>query len=83
VLGRLIEVVSGLPLDRFIAERITGPLAMVDTSVWLPPEKAHRLANVYGIEGGRLVLKERAASSDFVHGPRQLLSGGAGEIGSE
>lgn len=78
VLGRLIEVVSGQALDRFIAERITGPLAMVDTSFWLPPEKAHRLANVYGIEGGRLVLKESAANSDFVHGPRQLLSGGAG-----
>src|SRR5919202_3956075 len=31
VLGRLIEVVSGLELDRFVAERITGPLGLRDT----------------------------------------------------
>jgi CubicO group peptidase (beta-lactamase class C family) len=31
VLGRVIEVVSGLDLDRFVAERITGPLGLRDT----------------------------------------------------
>ena len=31
VLGRLVEVVSGMPLDRFIEQRITGPLRMRDT----------------------------------------------------
>lgn len=44
VLGRLVEVVSGQPLDVFIAERITGPLGMVDTGFWVPDEKKHRLA---------------------------------------
>lgn len=78
VLGRLVEVVSGMPLDQFIAKRITGPLAMVDTGFFLPPEKASRLANVYGYENGALQLKETAASSDFVNGPRQCFSGGAG-----
>lgn len=79
VLGRLVEVVSGMSLDRFIAERITGPLGMKDTSFFLPPEKAHRLANVYGLQGGKLTLQETAASSDFVSsGPRKLFSGGAG-----
>lgn len=80
VLGRVIEVISGMPLDRFIAERITGPLKMPDTSFFLPPEKTARLANVYGMEGGRLVLKETAAKSDFVNGPKRLLSGGAGML---
>ncbi|MFT7723221.1 MAG: serine hydrolase domain-containing protein [Roseateles sp.] len=78
VLGRLVEVVSGQPLDRFIQQRITGPLRMVDTSFHLPPEKAGRLANVYGLEGGRLTLMETAARSDFIDGPRKLISGGAG-----
>ena len=32
VLGRLVEVVSGQPLDEFFAERIFGPLGMADTS---------------------------------------------------
>ena len=78
VLGHLIEVVSGMPLDRFIAERITGPLKMTDTCFYLPPEKAGRLANVYGIEDGRLVLKESAENSAYLHGPRKCFSGGAG-----
>lgn len=80
VLGRLVEVVSGQPLDRFIKERITDPLRMPDTSFFLPPEKIARLANVYGLEGGQLKLMETAARSDFVNGPRKLLSGGAGML---
>jgi CubicO group peptidase (beta-lactamase class C family) len=80
VLGRLVEVVSGQPLDKFVAERITKPLAMVDTHFFLPPEKASRLANVYGLEEGLLVLKETAAKSDFIHGPRKCFSGGAGLV---
>ena len=44
VLGRLVEVVSGQPLDAFIAARITGPLAMNDTGFQIPASEAHRLA---------------------------------------
>jgi len=44
VLGRVVEVVSGLDLDRFIAERITGPLAMHDTAFRLPDADVARLA---------------------------------------
>ena len=40
VLGRVVEVVSGMPLDRFFAEHITGPLGMVDTAFTVPAEKA-------------------------------------------
>lgn len=80
VLGRLVEVVSGQPLDRFIQQRITGPLRMPDTAFSVPPEKAARLANVYGLEGGRIKLMETAAKSDFVNGPRKLMSGGAGMV---
>jgi CubicO group peptidase (beta-lactamase class C family) len=78
VLGRLVEVVSGMPLDRFMQERIFAPLKMTDTSFFLPPEKAARLANVYGLEKGQLVLEETAAKSDYVQGPRKCFSGGAG-----
>jgi CubicO group peptidase (beta-lactamase class C family) len=80
VLGRLVEVISGQPLDKFVEERITKPLGMRDTSYFLPPEKAGRLANVYGLEDGRLVLKETAAKSDFIQGPRKCFSGGAGML---
>ena len=78
LLGYLVEVVSGQPLDQFIAERITQPLKMVDTSFYLPPEKASRLAVVYGLEQGKLVREEDSAKTDFISGPRKLFSGGAG-----
>jgi CubicO group peptidase (beta-lactamase class C family) len=44
VLGRIVEVVSGMELDRFIAENITGPLQMVDTGFYLNASQAARLA---------------------------------------
>ncbi len=75
VLGYLVEVVSGMPLDKFFAERIFGPLKMVDSCFYLPPEKAGRLATVYGVEGGELV---RGDQGDYVTGPRKCFSGGAG-----
>jgi CubicO group peptidase (beta-lactamase class C family) len=78
VLGYLVEVVSGMPLDRFVEERICRPLKMKDTCFFLPPEKAERLAPVYGIEGGKLVLKENSAKTDYIQGPRKCFSGGAG-----
>lgn len=78
LLGYLVEVVSGLPLDRFVAERICQPLGMKDTSYYLDPAKASRLAVVYGVEDGKLVRGEDAKRSDFIDGPRKLFSGGAG-----
>ncbi len=78
VLGYLVEVVSGMPLDRFFEERIFRPLRMVDTCFFLPPEKSARLANVYGWESGQLKLQETAEKSDYVYGPRKCFSGGAG-----
>jgi CubicO group peptidase (beta-lactamase class C family) len=78
VLGYLVEVVSGMSLDRFFQERIFRPLKMVDSCFYLAPEKSPRLANVYGWEGGKLVLKETAERSLYVHGPRKCFSGGAG-----
>ncbi len=44
VLGRVVEVVSGMGLDGFFAEYITGPLGMGDTGFGLPPSESHRLA---------------------------------------
>jgi CubicO group peptidase (beta-lactamase class C family) len=44
VLGRVVEVVSGVDLDRFVAERITGPLQMIDAGFYLNASQAARLA---------------------------------------
>jgi CubicO group peptidase (beta-lactamase class C family) len=48
VLGRLVEVISGQPLDRFFEERIFGPLGMRDSSFGLRAEDdADSLARLY------------------------------------
>lgn len=78
VLGRFIEVISGQPLDQFLAEHIFAPLQMTDTCFFLPPEKAARFAPVYGYEDGKLVKNETSATSAYVQGPRRCFSGGAG-----
>jgi CubicO group peptidase (beta-lactamase class C family) len=44
VLGRVVEVVSGLPLDRFFTERILAPLGMGSTGFGVAAAQTHRLA---------------------------------------
>ena len=47
VIGRLIEVVSGLPLDKYLKKNIFDPLNMEDTYFYLPETKKSRLVKVY------------------------------------
>ncbi|MFO0004702.1 MAG: serine hydrolase domain-containing protein, partial [bacterium] len=47
VVGRLVEVVSGMALDRFLEERILSPLGMRDTAFSISNERLSRLATCY------------------------------------
>ncbi|MBN2006893.1 MAG: beta-lactamase family protein [Anaerolineae bacterium] len=79
VLGHIIEIISGKPLDEFFKERLFGPLGMVDTDFWLPREKAGRLAALYGHSNDSpdLKLLEAPADSPRFDKPA-FLSGGGG-----
>ncbi|MGV8989532.1 MAG: serine hydrolase domain-containing protein [Cypionkella sp.] len=44
VQGEVIEAVSGIALDAFIKDNITGTVGMVDTGFWVDPTRRHRLA---------------------------------------
>ena len=46
VLGRIVEVVSGMPFDRFLAERITRPLKMPDTAFYMDAANLQRVAQM-------------------------------------
>jgi CubicO group peptidase (beta-lactamase class C family) len=48
VLGRVVEVASGMDLDSFVRERITTPLKMNDTGFWVKPASVSRLAKPDG-----------------------------------
>jgi CubicO group peptidase (beta-lactamase class C family) len=50
VVGRLIEIWSGKPLDVYLDETIFKPLHMPDTGFWVPEAKWSRIAALY--EGG-------------------------------
>ncbi|MGE3511111.1 MAG: serine hydrolase domain-containing protein [Vicinamibacterales bacterium] len=47
VLGRIIEVVSGVSFDRFVTNRILRPLGMNDTTFWVEGSASQRLVTVY------------------------------------
>jgi CubicO group peptidase (beta-lactamase class C family) len=80
VLGRVIEVVSGKPLDEFFQERLLGPLRMRDTGFFVPPDKLPRFSAMYGPgPKGGLRLVEAPANSRFRSRPR-FLSGGGGLV---
>jgi CubicO group peptidase (beta-lactamase class C family) len=59
VLGYLIEIVSGMPLDQFFKERIFDPLGMEDTYFYLPDDKADRLVRKVGKVPGPPAVRYR------------------------
>lgn len=58
VLGRIIEVASGEPYEKFLEERIFRPLGMKDTFYYPPAEKYHRIASMYSLENGELKKRD-------------------------
>jgi CubicO group peptidase (beta-lactamase class C family) len=48
VLAHLIEVIAGQPLRDVLRQRLFEPLGMHDTDFFVPPDKRHRVATVYG-----------------------------------
>ena len=78
VLGYLIEVVSGMTLDAFLAERVFEPLGMVDTAFCVPASKLDRFTSLYGLdEAGRMTLLD-AIDGRYVEGRVTTFSGGGG-----
>ncbi len=80
VLGQLVEVVSGKPLDVFFSERIFKPLDMVDTGFSVPDDKLDRFAANYGpTPGGGLHVIDDPEKSAFRRQPK-FFSGGGGLV---
>ena len=90
VIGRLIEVLSGKPLDVFFRERIFEPLGMKDTYFFPPDNKVDRIATAYTYyadKGLQRFPDTPIAEGSFVYsadypykGPKKLFSGGAGLV---
>src|SRR3954471_7878285 len=80
VLGRIVEVVSGQPLDAFLAQRIFGPLGMRETAFFAAPEDHGRLAALYtpDPETGRATRFDQMGAAALK--PPDALSGGGGLV---
>jgi CubicO group peptidase (beta-lactamase class C family) len=79
VLGRVVEVVSGQSLDRFLADRIFEPIGMRDTFFSLPQDRSERLASCYNrTASDGMALADRGRGSKFLHVTR--FSGGGGLV---
>jgi CubicO group peptidase (beta-lactamase class C family) len=84
VMGRIIEVVSGKPLDQYFQENIFDPLGMTDTYFYLPEDKFDRLTPVMTKVEGQYKNVEELGMATLVDyptkGPRDLFAGGAGLV---
>ncbi len=92
VLGRLLEVAAGQPLDVILRERVCRPLGLRDTGLFVPPEHADRVVQPLTPfrEGAELVTFTQVPSfrsggsgcystaADYLRFARMLLSGGEG-----
>lgn len=80
VIGYLVGLISDMPFDTFVEEKILKPLGMDDTAFYVPPEKIDRLAAMYGrTEESHLGLIDAPDTSPYTN-PKYYPSGGAGLV---
>jgi len=56
--GRIIEVVSGMPYEQFMDQRLFKPLGMKDTTFWPDSKQVRRLAKSYKPNAAKNGLEE-------------------------
>ncbi|MXV17055.1 serine hydrolase domain-containing protein [Hufsiella ginkgonis] len=83
VLGYVIEVASGEPLDRFVTNNILKPLKMDDTRFFLPDGKKDRLVTMYSDAKNQPLTRIPEMNGNYntlypVRGARTYFSGGSG-----
>lgn len=79
VLGRVIEVASGMPFDQFVNTRILQPLGMTESYWTVPADKVGNFASNYALLGTQRVPADPAATSIYLHKP-SFPYGGAGLV---
>lgn len=80
VLGRVVEVASGMSLDEFFQKRIFAPLGMKDTFFSVPEDKVSRLMACYALNAtnGETVLFDPGGKASVYAKKPNVFSGGGG-----
>jgi CubicO group peptidase (beta-lactamase class C family) len=79
VLGRLVEIWSGMPFDEFLAARVFKPLHMVDTGFVVRPDQLSRWTTAYAPAPGGGLVKTETETVPFTTRPA-LLEGAVGLV---
>lgn len=77
VIGRLVEVLSGLPLGAYFERHILTPLGMVDTAFHVPEQHHSRIAEAFAVDpdnGTTVRLAEVRDAPNFESGGGGLVS---------
>ena len=82
VIGRIVEVVSGMPLDRYFATRIFEPLGMTDTGFSVPHSEISRFPPMYQATADGMILNEAPQTSAWRQGKVDTFCGGGGLVGT-
>ena len=78
VLGRLVEVVAGMPFDRFLKTRLFDPLGMRHTGFYVAPDDVALVAVPYRRDANGELQVSPMASEATLADPSRAPSGGAG-----
>ncbi|HEV8446243.1 MAG TPA: serine hydrolase domain-containing protein [Gemmatimonadaceae bacterium] len=81
ILGCVVERAAGMPLDKYVHDRITAPLGMNETYFFLPAGMRARLVAVYASDSTKHAARAPdgpRGQGNYVDGPRKNFAGGAG-----
>jgi CubicO group peptidase (beta-lactamase class C family) len=81
LLGRVIEVASGMEFETFLKQRIFEPCGMNSTFMQVPQSEAYRLTDNYGIVSGNAFPLDPGPSSIYLD-PPEVPAGGGGLVSS-
>ena len=82
VVGRIVEVVSGMTLDKYFAKQIFEPLGMTDTGFSMPDAEIGRFPALYLAAPGGMTLHETPDASAWRQGKVDTFCGGGGLVGT-
>lgn len=82
VLGRLVEVVSGMSYREFLKQRIFEPLEMYDTDFYVPAKKLDRFTVMYTPDAELGIKSVDATNTSPFSQLPQIEMGGSGLVGT-
>ena len=80
IVGRLVEILSGLPFDEYLRREIFDPLGMPDTGFFVPEPDHPRLTALYQYRPANSPTRMEGSFAEGYVRPRSYLSGAGGLV---